>query len=668
MKKFFIFLLLLTLLTTSLFGMRSVYADTVYERQEKVLVVLVQFTEPQLPRTGCDASYDGTAKGNDEYYSELFFGTGIDSQTGFPKMTVRNYFREVSCGKLDLQPAQENYGDNDGVVRVTLDYPYPDAEQFTNGSRMIDEVGTEAKDALMDALSELYNFVDFSAFDENNDGRIDKNELHIVTLIASGRDTPFLRACYIRTVNIANTNIRLFSGVSVCNSESSLYTISHELAHSMGALDLYNRTNAENINKDSIMHQTTGYLDPWHRMKLGFVNPQVVNASGSYTVNSTDPNNPGSYNVLKIPVSSSNAPPYYRDEYFLIENRQPVSFDSNTSRINGGIAIWHVKSANVGTPAILNLGDYRLEAADLNTYYDTDSFRPFTNKLYFAGDVIGDFIDRNLSPVSSIGKSTFGPNTLPCNSKRFDGSDSGVSITVSSQSSGSMVVNVEMLSSPQNFKATADEDGNTVLTWDPVPSATEYEVMIDDGTFFSVGTNTSYTCSNSNKHIYRVRAKFSSVTGLETQALNTNCLLYGDIDNDGSITESDYSLLSEYLLDTSITLSDPQLVVADVNEDGSIDVLDKTELRMYLNGSKTKFTAGTKKLITYGDVNGDGLVTRDDADAIKYFGDNITNPVHRVAANLMINKAGYYGTIDNEDYMFLNDYLNWDRYMFPSMY
>ena len=64
-----------------------------------------------------------------------------------------------------------------------------------------------------------------------------------------------------------------------------------------------------------------------------------------------------------------------------------------------------------------------------------------------------------------------------------------------------------------------------------------------------------------------------------------NYILYGDVDENGEITESDLTLLSAYLDGSQTEFTEQAIKNMDVNADTIIDETDKTLLQEFLNGS-----------------------------------------------------------------------------------
>jgi M6 family metalloprotease-like protein len=116
-------------------------------------------------------------------------------------------------------------------------------------------------------------------------------------------------------------------------------TIAHELAHRyLGLADLYVPRDLSHpgVGPYSLMcaGNRSVHLDPWSRMKLGWLTPTVVVADGWTTLGDTGRWPAGSALVLHDPSRSTN-------EYFIVENRWPgASLDRDATP--AGLAVWHV--------------------------------------------------------------------------------------------------------------------------------------------------------------------------------------------------------------------------------------------------------------------------------------------------------------------------------------
>ncbi|MGH1162551.1 M6 family metalloprotease domain-containing protein (plasmid) [Bacillus mycoides] len=361
---------------------------------KKLLVLLIGFTD-------VDIAY------NDNDWSNKFFSTNQKS--------VKNYYNEVSNGKVQITPASEAYGtQNDGVVKIKLDYAHPS----TSGKSM----STVITDALVKADSQ----VNFASLDTNNDQVIDsKDGFYIVSFLAGneqaapGAPLPYIWAHQSYAPNTNHDGVTV-SGMYTAQGEKQyghMATIgipAHELGHSFGLPDLYGDNN--HVGSLSIMGNgswnslqgedygaTPGHMDAWSKVKLGFVTPNVVNTTNNFTLNAI----PNNYNVLKIPLKDNT--------YFLVENRAKVGYDASLPTNSGGIAVWHIDES------------MNNNSSDPHPFIDIEqSISEYQDPFYY---------------TNQNHAATFGPDTNP-NSNTYTGEKSGVTITTTSTSTSNSAMNV----------------------------------------------------------------------------------------------------------------------------------------------------------------------------------------------------------------------------------
>jgi len=324
---------------------------------QKVLVILVAFQ---------DRGPVGTVASD---WSDKFFG---------PTGSVRQYYNEVSYGKLTLTPAEETSGTaNDGVVGwLTLPYSHPN----TAGN-----LGTANMQITRDAILAADPFVNFAAFDTNGDGYISVNELHIVIVVAgyeaaygasntcspsvwahewyldAGVAAPVVDGVKVASVN-RNGGYTQF-GEWDCELNdlpghaATIGVMAHELGHDLGLPDLYDTsgdtagigywgimgTGGWNRSSPSAYYgDSPAHPDPWSRWYEGWLTPTQVTSS---TLGQAIPqiettpivyqllNNPGGVDWQFESHSGSG-------EYYLLENRQQVGFDVGLPGC--GLLIWHI--------------------------------------------------------------------------------------------------------------------------------------------------------------------------------------------------------------------------------------------------------------------------------------------------------------------------------------
>jgi len=116
----------------------------------------------------------------------------------------------------------------------------------------------------------------------------------------------------------------------------------HEIGHSLQLPDLYDTGfKGKGIGKYDVMangnygFDNTGYfpsnMSAWTKVFLGWVQAVEIVADGTYTLEAASD---GDHQIYKI------AHKFPEGEYLLLENRQPVGYDSPME--GGGIAIWHI--------------------------------------------------------------------------------------------------------------------------------------------------------------------------------------------------------------------------------------------------------------------------------------------------------------------------------------
>jgi M6 family metalloprotease-like protein len=122
----------------------------------------------------------------------------------------------------------------------------------------------------------------------------------------------------------------------------------HEYAHALGLPDLYDYAtddtdswgvgiwslmSAGNFLGTSREGDRPGHLDPWSKIVLGWVTPQLV--TGTRTNEAISPATTAAdvYQLLSGNVDAGG-------EYFLVENRQKSGFDTGLPA--GGVLVWHI--------------------------------------------------------------------------------------------------------------------------------------------------------------------------------------------------------------------------------------------------------------------------------------------------------------------------------------
>ncbi len=252
--------------------------------------------------------------------------------------SVRDYFLENSDEHFTI--------DNAGVLGwYPADKP---AEHYWNENQENDPNDTDGDGWLnghaekwAEAIRKADQDFDFAAYDSNSDGYLAPDELGILIVIPSqgpfgtnrpvvGREFPSVDPLIVDGVKVdvmAETYI---------GDPLNLGVVAHELSHLLlGHGDMYfNWDNPFAAGDYSLMDRTykTTHLDPFAKLKYGWVQPKVVFNSGYYDITDVETNH--NVWVLMDPQKGT-------DEYFIIENRwQGNSYDQQMS--DSGLAVWHV--------------------------------------------------------------------------------------------------------------------------------------------------------------------------------------------------------------------------------------------------------------------------------------------------------------------------------------
>ncbi|WP_347548448.1 cell wall-binding repeat-containing protein [Pseudalkalibacillus hwajinpoensis] len=408
-------------------------------------------------------------------YSENEWSNKIFSSTG---NSLNTFYAENSAETFQFTPATETSGVSNGIVSVKLNYNHPDPVDKYNEDQLYRQI-------VANALKASDGMVNYHQYDENGDGYISVDELHIVTIVAGGEGSYndpsprvwghkyglFSEAPTLDGVSVGNI---YYNGGYTQFGEmhgdhmATIGIIAHELGHDLGLPDLYDRDGSSlGIDVHSVMAggswayqngedvgQTPTHFDPWSKIQLGFVTPEIVSSSKKVNINSIKNDN---YNVIQIQTDDPS-------EYFLIENRQYDGYDRGLENrtVSGGVAMWHIDEDQVwegNDDEGHKLVD--LEEASERNGSDLDLYKFYVdyNHYYRKGYEM-----------------VFNSETTP-NSKLYNGIKTKVAIEVNDYSSDTMGVSINLGDGrdikdpiwPANttFKATEVGTDSLKLSWSP---------------------------------------------------------------------------------------------------------------------------------------------------------------------------------------------------------
>ncbi|MFQ5909510.1 MAG: M6 family metalloprotease domain-containing protein, partial [Thermoplasmata archaeon] len=294
---------------------------------EELLVILVEFN---------DVSHD--ASNTQTKFQTLMFSTSPSERS------LHNYYDEVSYGDLNV------VGNSSSWYTVSN----PMREYGEDSLTGVDDFNGPVYRLVTDAVLLADADIDFSQYDYDGDGVVD----HLAVVHAEqgqessmNTNTIWSHRWAVLDADLSTPGSQqlMVDGVQVywytMQSElSPVGVFAHEFGHDLGMTDLYDSDDdSEGIGTWGLMGGGAWLGSPagsepahpcaWSKIELGWVVPfEILTPLVAQEIPQveTDPV------VYKLPIGESAA----GEEYFLIENRQQVGFDSALP--GSGLLIWHV--------------------------------------------------------------------------------------------------------------------------------------------------------------------------------------------------------------------------------------------------------------------------------------------------------------------------------------
>src|ERR1700704_143623 len=282
----------------------------------RVIVVLVDFSDKQMVQTR-------------QHFQDLFFSLGQ------PKKSVREYYRDVTHGLIDLQ------GDVIGPLRLPQT-----VKTYANGASGMGRASPNAQTMAFDPVSAADPVVDFTPFDNDGNGFVDA---FIVIHAGSGgevtgsSDDIWSHKWVLPGGARAVDRTKIFAYLTV-PEDCKIGVCAHELGHLLfGFPDLYDTdSTSEGIGNWCLMAagswggggDTPVHPCAWCKANQGWVG--VDNRMTNAIVNMADVKKSNTVHRLWKNGPAGN-------EYFLLENRQMAGFDMSLP--TGGLAVWHIDEA-----------------------------------------------------------------------------------------------------------------------------------------------------------------------------------------------------------------------------------------------------------------------------------------------------------------------------------
>ncbi len=294
----------------------------------KALAILVQFTDHP-------SSVGAT------FFDSLLFDT-IGS-------TVADYYHEISYGQLDIVTV--NLPSTLGWQTAPQTYAY-----YVNGQNGTGTYPQNTQKLVEDLVDLVDAHVDFSNYDNNGDGIVD-----VLIVVHSGTGAELSGSNDDIWSHKWSITPRLKDGVYIRDytiqpefwqtpGDMTIGVYAHELGHGFGLPDLYDTDYSSNgIGRWGLMSfgcwlgpqgfgRSPAHPCAWSRVQMGLATPQNVTAT----------------TLSQAIVQVEETADIYRlwnggvigNEYFLVENRQKVGYDSYLP--GDGLLIWHIDESKAG--------------------------------------------------------------------------------------------------------------------------------------------------------------------------------------------------------------------------------------------------------------------------------------------------------------------------------
>ncbi|MGD2178246.1 MAG: M6 family metalloprotease domain-containing protein [Anaerolineae bacterium] len=394
---------------------------------------------------------DNVASTNLSHYDDMLFDP--DGYDDVITKSMRSYYTEVSYGGLDV--TGEVYGKTKSESSSWVDWIRAPKRYswYTAGDYGFGRYPRNAQRLTEDAVAAADPYVDFSAFTthETTQGGVFGTFVSALFVVHAGpgaevtgsKNDIWSHAWVTSEPVLTNDGVYVYRYIMMAE-DSPMGTFGHEFGHTLGLPDLYDYDGSSaGIGAWGMMAygtwnddgQTPAHMSAWSKVQAGWVSPARVTDTTTVDVDQVE-DSPAIYQLLSADGGTN-------PEYFLVENRQRVLFD--TALPGDGLLIWHV--------------DDTVENNDDETHYrvaleQADGLLDLENNTDVGdgGDPFpGGTNNRAFDAVSDP------------DSKTYDGSASGVAVTNIGDSDATMSATMTAGGDlPPGVTITNPADGATV--------------------------------------------------------------------------------------------------------------------------------------------------------------------------------------------------------------
>lgn len=248
-----------------------------------------------------------------------------------PRKSVATYFDEVSLGQFSIEEAFVTpwlTATDDPATAVD-----ESSSAFLYAGGFVNET---TKSAWVIQQVEAMTDFQFSDYDANGDGLVTERELAIYWVFPGNPGNARARGTDPALVPVPSLSQGVQQRLLGRGSDQTPWaTITHELGHTLlGLSDLYIAGTYPGVGEFSLMcnHRDGTHLDPWARMKLGWIKPEIVTEDGWFWLSDAETSDRAL--ILHDKARGSK-------EYFIVENRWPGNSHEDFLA-ERGIALWRI--------------------------------------------------------------------------------------------------------------------------------------------------------------------------------------------------------------------------------------------------------------------------------------------------------------------------------------